>query len=135
VTCLSFVRAHPEAQASKLVDLMSKDIIADLQKSGHKAQRLAPGDAQPFTGAWVRGVFTEVDEGSRTRRAVIGFGSGQAKTDFLCESHRPEASRAAPLQRGAAGTAVLSQLAVSNYRAGPIAASGGMADYSISKVT
>ncbi len=31
------------------MDLTSKDIIADLQKSGHKAQRLAPGDAQPFT--------------------------------------------------------------------------------------
>lgn len=64
------------------MDLMSKHIIADLQKSGHKAQRLAPGDAQPSTGAWVQGVFTEVNEASRTHRAVIGFGSGQAKTDL-----------------------------------------------------
>ena len=68
----------PEAQAKKLVDIMSKNLVEDLQKAGYKAQRLLPGETQPTSGAWVRGVFTEVDEGSRLHRAIIGFGSGQA---------------------------------------------------------
>jgi hypothetical protein len=68
----------PEAQARKLVNTMSESLVADLQKAGYKAQRVPAGTAPPSTGAWVHGVFTEVDEGSRIHRAVIGFGSGQA---------------------------------------------------------
>jgi hypothetical protein len=68
----------PEAQAKKLVNVMAENLVADLQKAGYKAQRLAAGQEQPASGAWVHGVFTEVDEGSRIHRAVIGFGSGQA---------------------------------------------------------
>jgi len=66
----------PEAQAKKLVDTMSTSIVSDLQKAGYKAQRLAPGDPKPTTGAWVHGIFTQADEGSRLHRAVIGFGAG-----------------------------------------------------------
>lgn len=73
----------PEAQAKKLVNTMAENLVADLQKAGYKAQRLPASDAQPASGAWVHGVFTEVDEGSRIHRAVIGFGSGQA-TMNLC---------------------------------------------------
>ena len=72
----------PEYQAKKIVDLMAKTIVEDLQKAGYKAQRLMPGDAQPATGAWLQGVFTEVDEGNRRRRAIVGFGSGEAKMDL-----------------------------------------------------
>lgn len=72
----------PEAQARKLVDTLSNSIVADLEKAGYKAQRLADGEAKPATGAWVHGVFTEVDEGNRLHRAVIGFGSGQAKMEL-----------------------------------------------------
>lgn len=72
----------PEYQAKKIVDLMAKSLVEDLQKAGYKAERLMPGDAQPATGAGVTGVFTEVDEGSRRRRAIVGFGSGEAKMDL-----------------------------------------------------
>ncbi|MBV9885469.1 MAG: DUF4410 domain-containing protein [Acidobacteria bacterium] len=72
----------PECQSKKIVDLMAKSIVEDLQKAGYKAQRLMPGDAQPAMGAWVQGVFTEVDEGNRRRRAIVGFGSGEAKMDL-----------------------------------------------------
>jgi hypothetical protein len=68
----------PEVQAKKLVNVMAENLVVDLQKAGYKAQRLPAGDPQPASGAWVHGVFTEVDEGSRIHRAVIGFGSGQA---------------------------------------------------------
>jgi hypothetical protein len=38
----------PEAQAKKLVNVMAENLIADLQKAVYKAQRRAPGGAQPY---------------------------------------------------------------------------------------
>lgn len=75
-------QTDPEAQAKKLVDTMSKSLVDDLHKAGYKAQRLGPDDPTPTTGALVTGVFTEVDEGNRMHRALIGFGSGNAKMDL-----------------------------------------------------
>jgi hypothetical protein len=72
----------PECQAKKLVDLMAKSIVSDLEKAGYKAERLPPGASQPAMGALLKGVFTEVDEGNSRRRAIIGFGSGEAKMDL-----------------------------------------------------
>ena len=68
----------PAAQAQKLVDEMTQDLLGDLQKAGFTAHRLMPGESRPAEGLWLHGVFTEVDEGNRVRRAVIGFGSGAA---------------------------------------------------------
>jgi hypothetical protein len=72
----------PQAQAAKLVNTMSQSLVADLQKAGYKAERVPPGGLPPKIGAWVHGVFTEVDEGNSRRRAIIGFGSGQANMDL-----------------------------------------------------
>jgi hypothetical protein len=73
----------PQAQASKLVNTMSQSLVDDLKKAGYKAERVTPGAMPPNTGgAWVHGVFTEVDEGNSRRRAVIGFGAGQASMDL-----------------------------------------------------
>ena len=83
----------PQAQAKKLADLMSKSIVDDLRKAGYKAQRLAAGESRPSVGAWVHGVFTEVDEGNRRQRAVIGFGAGQSTMDLyvtLTDLSQPE---------------------------------------------
>jgi Domain of unknown function (DUF4410) len=75
-------QTDPEAQANKLVDTMSKSLVDDLHKAGYKAQRLGHDDPMPSTGALVTGVFTEVDEGNRMHRALIGFGSGSTKMDL-----------------------------------------------------
>ena len=72
----------PQVQARKLVDLMSKSIVGDLRKAGYKAQRLAAAESLPLVGTWVHGVFTEVDEGNRRQRAVVGFGAGQSTMDL-----------------------------------------------------
>jgi hypothetical protein len=69
----------PDCQAKKIVNLMADSIVSDLQKAGYKAQRLSPGVEKPAMGAWLHGVFTEVDEGNRMHRAMFGFGSGEAK--------------------------------------------------------
>ena len=72
----------PATQAQDLVKLMAKDIVQDLTKAVYKAQRLAAVDVRPSEGVWVHGVFTELSEGNRLRRAVIGFGTGEAKMDL-----------------------------------------------------
>jgi Domain of unknown function (DUF4410) len=72
----------PAVQAKKMVDLMATDIVNDLKKANYKAQRLSATDTRPTSGAWVHGVFTELDQGNRIHRAVIGFGAGEAKMDL-----------------------------------------------------
>jgi len=83
----------PATQAKKLVDLMSTSIVNDLKKAGYQAQRIGTTDAPPSSGVLVHGVFTELDEGNRRRRAVIGFGAGEAKMDLyvtMSDLSRPE---------------------------------------------
>jgi Domain of unknown function (DUF4410) len=72
----------PATDAQKLVNLMAMDIVQNLTKAGYKAQRLAATDVRPSEGVWVHGVFTELSEGDRRQRAVIGFGTGEAKMDL-----------------------------------------------------
>jgi Domain of unknown function (DUF4410) len=67
----------PAQQAKHIVDLMSDSLVSDFQKAGYIAQRVAPGSESIGAGYLVKGVFTEVDQGNRVRRAVIGFGAGQ----------------------------------------------------------
>jgi hypothetical protein len=92
----------PQAQAKKLVDTLSTSIVSDLQKAGYKAQRLAATDPKPSTGAWVHGVFTQADEGSRIHRAVIGFGAGDVNMQ-LYVTLSDLASPGKPLYEAAAG--------------------------------
>ena len=72
-------RQDPETEGRKLVNLMSDNLVADLQKAGFSAHRLLPADPKPANGLLVRGVFTEMNEGNQVRRALVGFGSGKAK--------------------------------------------------------
>jgi hypothetical protein len=84
----------PATQAQKLVNLMATDIVQNLTKAGYKAQRLAAADVRPSEGVWVHGVFTELNEGNRMQRAVIGFGTGE-RGNFGCRrraDRRPEAA-------------------------------------------
>ena len=56
---------------------MSSSLIEELNQTGFNAVRLRPGAPLPSEGWLLRGVFTEVQEGNRLRRALIGFGTGQ----------------------------------------------------------
>jgi len=71
-------RSHndPQKEAEKLVTLMSEALVKQLGAAGLPAQRLQAGTSLPKDGWLIRGAFTEVDEGNRMKRAVIGFGSG-----------------------------------------------------------
>jgi len=63
-------------QSSQVVDLMSSSLVSDLNRGGVRAQRLSAGEPRPKNGWLVRGVFTEVDQGSRVLRSQVGFGAG-----------------------------------------------------------
>jgi hypothetical protein len=65
------------ARARELVDLMSNSLVQDLRQAGFSATRLNARTPAPADGWLLRGVFTEVQEGNRVRRAIIGFGQGQ----------------------------------------------------------
>jgi Domain of unknown function (DUF4410) len=73
---LSGASKDPEARARQLVELMASSLQKDLTKADFSALRLHPGTTMPAEGWVVRGVFTEVQEGNRLQRALIGFGQG-----------------------------------------------------------
>jgi Domain of unknown function (DUF4410) len=66
-----------EAKAVSLVDRLSDAIVSDLEAKGLDARRLPKGAQLPRQGWLVRGAFLDIDEGSRVRRSIIGFGAGQ----------------------------------------------------------
>ena len=72
----------PAAKAQEIVADMSEALVKSLTEKGIPAQRMenAAGDL-PREGWLVSGVFTEVDEGNRIKRAVIGFGRGATQME------------------------------------------------------
>lgn len=74
---LSGAPQDPQTRARELVVSMAVSIVKKLTKSDLAASRLTPGMPLPRDGWLVRGIFTEVQEGNRLRRAMIGFGVGQ----------------------------------------------------------
>ena len=86
-TRLSGSSSDPAARARELVDLMANSLVKELTKAGFSATRL-PHGAQPTAQGWLlRGVFTEVEEGNRLRRAMIGFGEGQTDLQVVATVH------------------------------------------------
>jgi hypothetical protein len=80
---LSGTSSDPAARARQIVDLMANSLVKELSKAGFNAMRLPPGAAYAAQGWLLRGVFTEVDEGNRLRRAMIGFGEGQTEIQVV----------------------------------------------------
>ena len=72
----------PAGKARQIVDEMSESLVNSLTEKGFAATRLNPGDSiLPSQGWLVSGTFTEVDEGNRLKRAVIGFGQGATQME------------------------------------------------------
>lgn len=68
---------NPQDHAKHIVDEMANALTDDLKKGGVDARRSVPGQPLPTAGWQVRGVFLNVDDGNRLRRAMVGFGAGQ----------------------------------------------------------
>lgn len=78
------VNSGPELQAEKIVAEMSRSLVNCLQDKGFSAQRIPNVNSIPLPrdGWLLQGVFTEVDEGNRLKRATIGFGQGATRMDI-----------------------------------------------------
>lgn len=62
------------AQAQHIVKLMSDNLLKDFAKSGYTAKLLHPSDPRPDDGFLITGIFAQVGEDNRLRRAMIGSG-------------------------------------------------------------
>lgn len=73
---------NPAERARQIVETMADSLVQHLKAKGLQAQRLrnTAGDL-PREGWLVQGVFTELDEGNRLKRAGIGFGKGATSMD------------------------------------------------------
>lgn len=77
-----FATDDPQQAARAIVDGMSDALVQSLTAKGLPAQRLADRNGPLPTDGWLlQGMFTEVGEGNRFRRAIIGFGQGATSMD------------------------------------------------------
>ena len=81
------------------MELMSESITKNLNKAGFNATRLAPGASMPTDGWLIRGVFTEVQEGNRLQRAMIGFGQGATDLQVVTKADNLAEGTISPLYR------------------------------------
>lgn len=79
--------SDPAARARQLVELMANSLVKELQKAGFESRRLSPAEPVGNQGWLLRGLFTEVQEGNRLRRAMIGFGEGQTDVQVVATVH------------------------------------------------
>jgi len=61
-------------QAKRLVDGLASNLVKALENAGYTVHRLRSGDPRPESGVRIQGVFAQVDEESRIRKAIIGSG-------------------------------------------------------------
>jgi len=80
----SSVKDERQKVARKVVDAFSEKLVASVRKLGMMARRAAespPGISE--NAILVKGRFVRVDEGSRTKRMVFGFGAGRSELKAL----------------------------------------------------
>jgi uncharacterized protein DUF4410 len=76
-------RDNPSESAHAIVETMAESVVQHLVAKGLTAQRLRSiAGKLPSEGWLVQGIFTEVGEGNRLKRAGIGFGSGATSMDL-----------------------------------------------------
>jgi hypothetical protein len=73
----------PKKRAQEVIDLMANSLVKDLKKAGFPATRIKPGSPLASQGWLLRGIFTEVQEGNRFQRSMIGFGEGGTDVQLI----------------------------------------------------
>jgi hypothetical protein len=68
--------SSPEAVAQQIQKSFSKALIKELQKDSVPAERAGDADGTAQNSLIVRGEFTAVNEGNKSKRVMIGFGRG-----------------------------------------------------------
>lgn len=78
-----------------LGERVEQQLVIELNNAGIQAQRAASaGEFRPGDGV-IRGEFVVIDEGSRTKRMLLGFGAGAGELKTLVETYQmtPEGLR------------------------------------------
>lgn len=76
-------KGDPSERARQIIEAMADSLVQHLVAKGLSAQRLRHTTGKlPPEGWLVQGIFTEVDEGNRFKRAGIGFGKGATSMDL-----------------------------------------------------
>jgi len=76
-------KENPSERARQIVETMAESVVEYLSEKGLAAQRLrSTAGNLPHEGWLLQGIFTEVGEGNRLKRAGIGFGSGATSMDL-----------------------------------------------------
>jgi len=73
---------HEGKIAEEVQTVAADELVERIQNLGLPAQRVSATTPLPKGSLGITGQFLDVDEGNRTRRLVIGFGSGQSKVDI-----------------------------------------------------
>ena len=71
--------SEEQRQAYATADTLSEAIVAQLRKRGINAKRANDGDIPPLHALVLKGQFITINEGSRFKRMVIGFGAGSSE--------------------------------------------------------
>lgn len=71
--------SEEERQAHATANALSEAIVEQLRKQGINAKRANDGDIPPLHALVLKGQFITIDEGSRFKRMVIGFGAGSSE--------------------------------------------------------
>lgn len=85
------------ALGRRLGALVAVRLIEELNDRGIPAIAAGTGPIPHPGDAVVRGVFVSVDEGSRIKRVLVGFGSGSAELKTLAEAYVVTADGLVPL--------------------------------------
>jgi Domain of unknown function (DUF4410) len=84
----------------KLGAEVAKKLVADLRGMGLPAVEAAGQPAPRVDDIVIRGYFVSVDQGSATKRVLVGFGSGAAELKTAVEGYQMTAQGLRPLGRG-----------------------------------
>ncbi len=67
---------------------VAKQLVEDLNALGIRAERAADGAVPKIGDGVIKGAFVSVDEGSRVKRMIIGFGAGAAELKTVVEGYQ-----------------------------------------------
>ena len=83
-----------------LGERVEQQLVTELNNAGIQAQRAASaGEIRPGDGV-IRGEFIVIDEGSRTKRMLLGFGAGAGELKTLVETYQMTPTGLRPLGAG-----------------------------------
>ena len=89
--------AQEVAVGRKLGDQVATRLVDEILKMGLPAERAGSGPPPQLGDLIIKGEFVSIDEGSRLKRMLIGFGAGAAELKTFVEGYQVTAGGLRPL--------------------------------------